>query len=79
MTPDQITEQIRAEVFEKAEIRVSAGIAPNAKVIHFLHHYKIPLIHHILASKNRLKPKQAKWPICNTSLLHPKTIANHSL
>lgn len=33
MTPDQVTEKIRAEVFEKAKISVSAGIAPNARVL----------------------------------------------
>lgn len=32
MTPDEVTEQIRAEVFKKAKISISAGIAPNARV-----------------------------------------------
>lgn len=34
MTPDQVTQRIRAEVFEKAKISISAGIAPNARVFH---------------------------------------------
>lgn len=34
MTPNQVTERIRAEVFEKAKISISAGIAPNARVFH---------------------------------------------
>lgn len=68
MTPDQVTEQIRAEVFEKAKISVSAGIAPNARVIIAPPQVITILTPYFLASKNRLKPKQAKRPICNVLL-----------
>lgn len=41
ITVDEVVEQIRAEVFERSKISVSAGIAPNARVISPL---QLPLV-----------------------------------